>query len=53
MVEMTESQLKYKPLDPSQIPIHRLVHLQLRSVSEYQEKNFDALNPNSAVQVVF
>ena len=40
MVEMTESQLKFKPLDPSQIPIHRLVHLQPHSVSEYQEKNF-------------
>ena len=49
MVHMTESELKYNPIDPSQIPVHRLVHLQPHSVSEYQEKNFDALNPNSAV----
>jgi secreted Zn-dependent insulinase-like peptidase len=53
IVRLTELELKYKPIDPSQIPLNRLVQLPALSVSEYEEKNYDPSNPNSAVMCIF
>lgn len=53
LVEQSESLIKFKPIEKTDLYMTRLVSLPERSVSEYDEVNEDPSNPNSAAVAIF